>query len=1039
MKIKKVEIEAFRAYKSKLDGNFDFTNNGDVPSNFVAIYAPNGFGKSSFYDAVEWAVTNHLERLGGDHNKSNYENAAKGTKEQKILRNKHVGENVTTKVVVSTTRQEPFERQLPKIRSNGRDYNFNNKNQRVNDFFRSVILSQDEVDRFLREAKPQERYSKFMDSFGGEIEIARKELSALISDNETELNSLKKKREFLIEELKKPIDLSVFELFNSVAAELNTAGENIVLPDEKFSAQTEHQLNAQLTARQHEINMLQQEKIKISEALLERLIKIPEIELHFVSLAEQNEQLIKLTNGVANADKYQGLLDSYEKCVADHKNVHTRFTQLVDIAEKIDAFLSAELRLTELSSRQKALSKDRSKNSEVLARLEIELTELGVELKTLDDSSLQLKNLVENSGPVYTAQSNHRSRYNLLAKQISDKKLTIQLENAQLEQLNRELNALSALKITTNSLLAGDIGVLAFEQAKIVQLTRCNADLDLIESSGQVMRSTQKALADQMNLHEQLIAIGLDFLSSQPSNICPLCTTSHPSEEALMSKIKDQNLLSELSKDNAKKLSDLSLRQKELTDTIKNITNQAIEAQAEQLNRLHVKRSEVADRLSHAEREKSALEAEYKSIEKIISELENAVLGLPNDELISRVDSELKDLSLRRQSLIEQQKTVTSKVLSLRNLVKTIDVDLQLCTSESQIISSETSYVTVLDYLNKNAVVSAELKIHCLNKKNELEVELKAFEISIKNLAEQCNVLHKQMIDDGTWVNFSLLKNQKEGMEVSIARSQSAIGAFYDGLSKIIDISSDKPLTIVKEILESTIVNLKIDAKRLNDLSDRIHLLLELMKSFKPYVSRIKLQEDMSEIEVQIGLRNRVSETLASEMIAIVEHLKSLINNFFYEDLINSIYRKIDPHPEFKKVEFKADFESEKPGLNIVVSDVDGEVISPILYFSAAQTNILSLSVFLANALHAKDDNGNPVDVILIDDPIQSMDSINILSTIDLLRSICLQFNKQIIISTHDENFFGLLQRKIPTQVMGSKFLKLERFGVVVPVEPFNN
>lgn len=148
---------------------------------------------------------------------------------------------------------------------------------------------------------------------------------------------------------------------------------------------------------------------------------------------------------------------------------------------------------------------------------------------------------------------------------------------------------------------------------------------------------------------------------------------------------------------------------------------------------------------------------------------------------------------------------------------------------------------------------------------------------------------------------------------------------------------------------------------------------------------------------------------------------------------------KIDPHPAFKKVEFKADFDSDKPGLNIVVSDGAGGVISPILYFSAAQTNILSLSVFLASALHAKDDEGNPVNVIMIDDPIQSMDSINILSTIDLLRSICLQFDKQVIISTHDENFFKLLQRKIPTQILGSKFLQLEKFGVAVSVEPFLN
>ena len=95
-------------------------------------------------------------------------------------------------------------------------------------------MSQDEIDRFLREAKPQERYAKFMESFGGDIEIVRKELSALISDNNAELSVLNKQRESFIEELKQPINLSVFEHFNSVAAELNAAGENIVLPDENF-------------------------------------------------------------------------------------------------------------------------------------------------------------------------------------------------------------------------------------------------------------------------------------------------------------------------------------------------------------------------------------------------------------------------------------------------------------------------------------------------------------------------------------------------------------------------------------------------------------------------------------------------------------------------------------------------------------------------------------------------------------------------------------------------------------------------------------
>jgi exonuclease SbcC len=59
------------------------------------------------------------------------------------------------------------------------------------------------------------------------------------------------------------------------------------------------------------------------------------------------------------------------------------------------------------------------------------------------------------------------------------------------------------------------------------------------------------------------------------------------------------------------------------------------------------------------------------------------------------------------------------------------------------------------------------------------------------------------------------------------------------------------------------------------------------------------------------------------------------------------------------------------------------------------------------------------------------MDSINILSTIDLLRSIVVNHKKQIILSTHDENFHNLLKKKMPSNLFNSKFMELKTFGKV--------
>lgn len=1043
MKIKKVEIEAFRAYKSKSEGTFDFTNEGDNPSNFVAIYAPNGFGKSSFYDAVEWAVTNHLERLAGEYNKSNFERAAKSTKDpnegQKILRNKYVDNQVITKVSVFTTRPAPFENELPRLRANGRDLSFGDKSQRRNEFFRRVVLSQDEIDRFLREARPQERYAKFMESFGGDTEIARKELSALISDNNAELSVLNKQRESLIEELKEPINLSVFERFNSVAAELNAAGENIVLPDEKFSSQSEYKLNASLVSRQHELNTLLNAKTKISEVLADRLTKIPEIERHVNYQVEQKTQLSRLLKGVADADKYQMLFESYNKCVEDQKQAHVRLTHLIEIAENTETFLITESRLLELSTIQKALTEERSNSTINLASFEQQLTEINSELKIADDRALQLRNSVDNAGSVYASLSNHRAQIGILRQQITAKETTIQIDKIQLDEFNRELREVSALNITSNLLLTGNVGVLLFDQDKIKQLTRCQADLDLIEVHNQALSATQKALTEQMEQHEQLIAIGLDYLVIQPSNICPLCTTHHSSAEALLDKAKSQNLVSELSLENSRKLSLSFMRQKELREAIQEITRQAVEAQVQQLGILHKKLAEVSERHARAVFEKSTLEAEYNTLEVGIIELEKLVLGLSNDELVSRVEAELSQLATKRLNLLARQAELSTQVQSVTTWINSKDSELYALTSESERKSSEYVYVRVKTYLNENAIAASDLKKHCEVKKNGIDAEVLKYKVASESLAGQCNLLRQEMMADGTWVDFANLKQLKDDLEVSFTRSQTAVNAFYESLSNIIIVQPEDTLDKVKGVITGALDDCRLRAQELDKLLNSIKLLLELMVSFRPYIKRISLEEEFTNVEQQLDQRNRVDVALKAERDKIVDDLKMLINNFFYEDLINSIYRKIDPHPAFKKVEFKADFDSDKPGLNIVVSDESGGVISPILYFSAAQTNILSLSVFLASALHAKDDEGNPINVILIDDPIQSMDSINILSTIDLLRSICLQFDKQVIISTHDENFFKLLQRKIPAQILGSKFLQLEKFGVAVSVEPFLN
>jgi len=187
--------------------------------------------------------------------------------------------------------------------------------------------------------------------------------------------------------------------------------------------------------------------------------------------------------------------------------------------------------------------------------------------------------------------------------------------------------------------------------------------------------------------------------------------------------------------------------------------------------------------------------------------------------------------------------------------------------------------------------------------------------------------------------------------------------------------------------------------------------------------TKIKIKTKEDELSFLVS---SVRPEIEKERKNAKEFLEKRIKDFFYEKLINKLYSKIDPHPDFKEVKFTPNLDAETPRLDVFVKNKESENIIPNLYFSTAQINILSLCIFLASALKSTE-----YDCIFIDDPIQSMDSINILSTIDLLRSIVVNDKKQIILSTHDENFHNLLKKKMPKELFKSKFLKLESFGKV--------
>ncbi len=129
MKIRKVEISGFRVYNDPRDATFDFTTREGKTADFVSIYAPEGFGKTSFYDAVEWGITKSISRfaaLKDDWNNSGEDSVAKISS---LLQNR--GTKRETYVKIETGENTFFTAQL------GRQTN------------KDEIISADEFYRFI--------------------------------------------------------------------------------------------------------------------------------------------------------------------------------------------------------------------------------------------------------------------------------------------------------------------------------------------------------------------------------------------------------------------------------------------------------------------------------------------------------------------------------------------------------------------------------------------------------------------------------------------------------------------------------------------------------------------------------------------------------------------------------------------------------------------------------------------------------------------------------------------------------------------------
>ena len=170
----------------------------------------------------------------------------------------------------------------------------------------------------------------------------------------------------------------------------------------------------------------------------------------------------------------------------------------------------------------------------------------------------------------------------------------------------------------------------------------------------------------------------------------------------------------------------------------------------------------------------------------------------------------------------------------------------------------------------------------------------------------------------------------------------------------------------------------------------------------------------------------RRRENAASALSAgATESAKQLFRDRFatLEPLMNNIYARLDPHPAFTRLAFDVQTYRSKGTANATVVDEErGIIVNPMLIFSSAQANIVVLAAFLALGW-AAGSRGLPF--VLLDDPLQALDDVNVLGFSDLARHLRRQ--RQLVVATHEERFAALLERKLHGRQPGEELI-IHRF-----------
>jgi exonuclease SbcC len=486
---------------------------------------------------------------------------------------------------------------------------------------------------------------------------------------------------------------------------------------------------------------------------------------------------------------------------------------------------------------------------------------------------------------------------------------------------------------------------------------------------------------------------------------CPLCGHAYQSSSDLQEHVQQalQNEPQELGKLEAE--SDFLRRQLKLATDLQDALRERIAGYAAKVRAYRVRMAEIE--ANRADIRKLCLEAGFGDRDVGPEELETKKRDLEKETQIDneRLASEEASFAIQtgEYSRVESQlKMLSSRRTELEGNIKRTREEI------SKLVDTRTQALAILSLSDTPQLPDLEAELlERVNRESQSlgqrEQQRAASEAAVRRMDSERVSLEKERASSGERLRLV-------SSEIEQVRSKRA---------KALEGNDLKHLSQRRQDIES-------DLKGLRDLDNAIVHARQLSAWLLARRQSEGLSRDIQKLEDDRDRIRRAGQTGA----AWRKHLSDLRNLITrarhdaerwqldnYGPAISNLYKRFSAHPIFGDLKVTVDQQKEEVRITANITDFlapylkrPSRGLAPLQYFSEAQANVLALSIFLTNSFQQR---WCRINSVFMDDPVQSMDDLNSNAFIDTMRALATTAGRQFVIATCDLHLYKLMLVKL--------------------------